>query len=123
MVISGVISRVAVVRAHVSGLISLLMILLMDKILHYPLQGIYHNSHSLESLRSCRILSINSMTTHEPPSKDPCAISPALMLESGPGSGTPNNTWRVGGLSKWVVSKLISTLKGTLTGVMVLISP
>ena len=32
----------------------------MDKILHYPLQGIYHNSHSLGSLGSCRILSINS---------------------------------------------------------------
>ena len=33
----------------------------MDKILHYPLEGIYHNSDSLGSLRSCRILSINSM--------------------------------------------------------------
>ena len=32
-------------------------------------------------------------------------------------------TWRVGGLSKEVVSRLISTLKGTLIGVMVLISP
>ena len=37
-------------------------ILLMDKILHYPLEGIYHNSHSLGSLRSCRILSINRRT-------------------------------------------------------------
>ena len=34
-----------------------------------------------------------------------------------------SRTWRVGGLSKWVVSRLISTLKGTLIGVMVLISP
>ena len=32
-------------------------------------------------------------------------------------------TWRVGGLSKQVVSRLISTLKGTLIGVVVLISP
>ena len=31
-------------------------------------------------------------------------------------------TWRVGGLSKWVVSKLLSTLKGVLAGVMILIS-
>ena len=37
------------------------LVLLMDKILHYPLKGIYYNSHSLESLRSCRILSINRM--------------------------------------------------------------
>ena len=34
---------------------------LMDKILQYPLEGIYHNSHSLGSLGSCRILSINSI--------------------------------------------------------------
>ena len=40
---------------------SIVDILLMDKILHYPLEGIYHNSHSLGSLGSCRILSINSM--------------------------------------------------------------
>ena len=36
------------------------------------------------------------------------------------------STWRVFrglGLSKWVASRLISTLKGTLIGVMVLISP
>ena len=39
--------------------------LLMDKILQYPLYGIYHNSHSLESLRSCRILSINRRTRVE----------------------------------------------------------
>ena len=36
-----------------------IVVLLMDKILHYPLQGIYHNSHSLGSLGSCRILSIS----------------------------------------------------------------
>ena len=35
-----------------------------------------------------------------------------------------SSTWRVfRGLSKWVVSRLISTLKGTLIGVMILISP
>ena len=34
-------------------------VLLMDKILHYPLLGIYHNSHSLGSLGSFRILSIS----------------------------------------------------------------
>ena len=34
---------------------------LMDKILHYPLEGIYHNSHSLGSLGSCRMLYINSI--------------------------------------------------------------
>ena len=28
--------------------------------------------------------------------------------------------WRVGGLSKWVISRLISTLKGVLIGVMIL---
>ena len=26
------------------------------------------------------------------------------------------HTWRVGGLSKWVISRLITTLKGTLIG-------
>ena len=31
-------------------------------------------------------------------------------------------TWRAGGLSKWVVGRVISTLKGTLIGVMVLIA-
>ena len=45
-----------------------LELLLMDKILHYPLYGIYHNSHSLESLRSCRILSINRVTLGANPS-------------------------------------------------------
>ena len=30
--------------------------------------------------------------------------------------------WRVGGLSKWVISRLTSTLKGILIGVMVNIS-
>ena len=29
-------------------------------------------------------------------------------------------TWRAGGLSKWVVGRVISTLKGTLIGVMIL---
>ena len=47
-------------RVHRTVPVKDLMILLMDKILHYPLFGIYHNSHSLESLRSCRILSISS---------------------------------------------------------------
>ena len=31
-------------------------------------------------------------------------------------------TWRVGGLSKWVISRLVSTLKRILIGVMVVIS-
>ena len=42
---------------------------------------------------------------------------------SGRDSGSLLTAWRVGGLSKWVASRLISTLKGTLIGVMVLISP
>ena len=33
----------------------------------------------------------------------------------------PFPAWRVGGLSKWVISRLISTLKGVLIGVMRLI--
>ena len=51
-------------------------LLLMDKILHYPL-GIYHNSHSLGSLKSCRILSINSMEAASPkPSSSQCEAEP-----------------------------------------------
>ena len=38
-----------------------MIVLLMDKILHYPFFGIHHNSHSLGSLGSCRIFSINSI--------------------------------------------------------------
>ena len=33
-----------------------------------------------------------------------------------------STAWRVGGLSKWVVSRLLSTLIGILTGVMILIT-
>ena len=36
------------------------------KLLHYPQQGIYQNSHSLGSLRSCRIYIINSMMFADP---------------------------------------------------------
>ena len=32
------------------------------------------------------------------------------------------HTWRVGGLSKWVISRVIGTLAGTLTGVMILMN-
>ena len=35
----------------------------MDKILHHPLYSLYHNSHSLGSFVSCRILSISRITT------------------------------------------------------------
>ena len=37
-------------------------------------------------------------------------------------AGSIGFTWRVGGLSKWVISRLRSTLKGVLIGVMILTS-
>ena len=59
-----------------------MVILLMDKILHYPLEGIYHNSHSLRSLRSCRILSINSTADDINPASVEGSENMAIMVNS-----------------------------------------
>ena len=58
----------------------------MDKILHYPQEGIYHNSHSLGSLGSCRILSINSISASEAleANRDRTSLLQALAPSSKP---------------------------------------
>ena len=75
---------------------SSIVVLLMDKILHYPLQGIYHNSHSLGSLGSCRILSISSTTpsiqealAEEQEAQQPL-VAPEKLLLLAKAQGDPN---------------------------------
>ena len=69
------------------------MIRLMDEILHYPLEGIYHNSHSLGSLGSCRILSISRMEK-----RDSASVNAMVGIRRPSTGGTSGLGLRVEGL-------------------------
>ena len=48
-------------------------------------------------------------------------LTMCVFRGAGFGRGDAFVTWRVGGLSKWLISRLIRTLNGVLIGAMILI--